>query len=208
MYNITQITVLAAPAIVVVSCLHTQMNYQNYSLALCVWCCALPMWLLASPSSVLLLVSLTTIPLITLHSSLSQLSSLTTLLPYHSSLSQLFSHHSSLSPLFSLTTLLLHHSSLSQLSSLITLLSHHPSHSSPSTSHNSSPLPLFTLTTLFSHHFFLCSLLFPFSKRTIGVGTIDVRPINTDRMRVICGRCHRSILVCSIFIRCQLHVKL
>jgi phosphatidylinositol-4,5-bisphosphate 4-phosphatase len=31
-------------------------------------------------------------------------------------------------------------------------------------------------------------------KRTIGVGTIDVRPINTNRMRVICGKCHRSIL--------------
>ncbi|XP_064398513.1 type 1 phosphatidylinositol 4,5-bisphosphate 4-phosphatase-like [Halichondria panicea] len=31
-------------------------------------------------------------------------------------------------------------------------------------------------------------------KRTIGVGTIDIRPINTDRMRVVCGRCHKAIL--------------
>lgn len=31
-------------------------------------------------------------------------------------------------------------------------------------------------------------------KRTIGVGTIDVRPINMDRIRVVCGRCHKAIL--------------
>jgi phosphatidylinositol-4,5-bisphosphate 4-phosphatase len=31
-------------------------------------------------------------------------------------------------------------------------------------------------------------------KRTIGVGTVHVRPVNTDRLRVVCGRCHRSIL--------------
>ena len=164
MYNITQITVLAAPAIVVVSCLHTQMNYQNYSLALCVWCCALPMWLLASPSSVLLLfVSLTTIPLITLHSSLSQLSSLTTLLPYHSSLSRLFSHHSSLSPLFSLTTLLPHHSSPSPFFTLTTLFSHHSSLSPPLTLFSLNLSQLFSLTTLHSHHSFLSPLfsLFP-----------------------------------------------
>lgn len=31
-------------------------------------------------------------------------------------------------------------------------------------------------------------------KRTIGVGTIDIRPTNTDRIRVVCGKCSRSIL--------------
>ena len=33
------------------------------------------------------------------------------------------------------------------------------------------------------------------SKRTIGVGTITVRPVSTDRVRVICGKCHKVILV-------------
>lgn len=31
-------------------------------------------------------------------------------------------------------------------------------------------------------------------KRTIGVGTISVRPISVDRIRVVCGRCHKVIL--------------
>jgi len=46
-----------------------------------------------------------------------------------------------------------------------------------------------------------CRVLFFFSccsKRTIGVGTIDVRPINTDRIRVTCGKCHKAILVGAV----------